>query len=281
MAGFSLRIFLPDGSPDGLRVVEKSNWTGCGVVCPRPLFPTAKARSEFGRTGVYVLLGPTGEGELPEVYIGEGDPIRPRLEQHQRNLDFWTTAICFTSKDSNLNKAHAQHLESRLVRMAIDAKRCELKNGNAPQLPSLSEADIADTETFLVEMLLCFPVLGVTIFEQPEHSTTQAIIEFFIHAKGVVAAGYESTGGFVVKGGSTIALGEAPSVKQNVHDLRASLLANGVLIRRDSEFEFAQDYEFSSPSLAASVVLGRSANGRTEWSTAEGRTLKAIQELSA
>lgn len=281
MAGFSLRIFLPDGSPDGLRVVEKSNWTGCGIVCPRPLFPTAKARPEFGRTGVYVLLGPPSEGELPDVYIGEGDPIRPRLEQHQRNLDFWTTVICFTSKDANLNKAHVQYLESRLVRLATEAKRCELKNGNAPQLPSLSEADIADMETFLTEALLCFPVLGVVIFEQPEQSTKQAIISLFIKAKGVVASGYESAGGFVVKRGSTIALGEAPSVKQNVRDLRVGLLANGVLVRRDSEFEFTQDYEFSSPSLAASVVLGRSANGRTEWSTAEGRTLKAIQELSA
>jgi hypothetical protein len=43
MSGFSLRIFLPDGSPDGLRLVEKSNWTGRGIVCPRPLFPTARA----------------------------------------------------------------------------------------------------------------------------------------------------------------------------------------------------------------------------------------------
>ena len=25
---FSIRIFLPGGDPDGLRVVEKSNWTG-------------------------------------------------------------------------------------------------------------------------------------------------------------------------------------------------------------------------------------------------------------
>lgn len=25
---FSIRIFVPDGDPDGLRMVEKSNWTG-------------------------------------------------------------------------------------------------------------------------------------------------------------------------------------------------------------------------------------------------------------
>ena len=43
---------------------------------------------------------------------------------------------------------------------------------------------------------------------------------------------------------------------------------------------FAQDYAFSSPSTAAGVVLGRSANGRTEWKDQQGRTLKAIQEAT-
>jgi|GEM_PF-3044293 hypothetical protein len=49
--GFSIRIFLPDGSPDGLRLVEKSNWTGQGIVCPRTLFPTAEDRGEPPRKG--------------------------------------------------------------------------------------------------------------------------------------------------------------------------------------------------------------------------------------
>lgn len=278
--GFSLRIFLPDGSPDGLRVVEKSNWTGRGIVCPRPLFPAARIREEFSRTGVYVLLGPPGEGELSEVYIGEGDPIRPRLEQHQAKKDFWTTAICFTSKDANLNKAHVQYLESRLLDLARTAKRCTLENGNAPALPSLSEADIADVETFLAEMLLCFPVLGVTIFEKPEQPTKQ-VAPLFIKAKGIIASGYESAGGFVVRAGSQSPIAEAPSIHAYLHDLRESLFKNGVLVKERTTYRFVQDYEFKSPSTAAGVVLGRSANGRTEWISETGRTLKSIQELSA
>jgi hypothetical protein len=46
-------------------------------------------------------------------------------------------------------------------------------------------------------------------------------------------------------------------------------------------YAFEQDYLFSSPSTAAGVVLGRSANGRTEWKTKEGKTLKAIQDAEA
>jgi hypothetical protein len=74
---------------------------------------------------------------LPTVSIGEGDPALPRLEDHFAQKDFWTSLILFTSKDENLNKAHAQHLESRLTALAREAKRCLLDNVNTPQLPSI------------------------------------------------------------------------------------------------------------------------------------------------
>jgi hypothetical protein len=67
--GFSIRIFLPDGTADGLKIVEKSNWTGRGVVCPRSRFTDAKTRAEFAKTGVYVLRGPSDSGDLSTIYI--------------------------------------------------------------------------------------------------------------------------------------------------------------------------------------------------------------------
>lgn len=130
--GATIRIFLADGTPEGLRLVEKSNWTGHAVVCPRPRFPDIKARREFNRPGVYVLTGPPATAELPTLYIGEGDPVRPRLEQHHRDKDFWTTVILFSSNAENLNKAHIQYLESRLIELARTANRCHLENSNAP-----------------------------------------------------------------------------------------------------------------------------------------------------
>lgn len=46
-------------------------------------------------------------------------------------------------------------------------------------------------------------------------------------------------------------------------------------------YRFSQDYVFTSPSTAAAVVLGRSANGRIEWKDAQGRTLKELQTQEA
>ncbi len=65
---------------------------------------------------------------------------------------------------------------------------------------------------------------------------------------------------------------------RGMYDLRQELIGNGVLVTDPEGFRFAQDYVFSSPSTAAAVVLGRSANGRIEWKDGLGRTLKSLQE---
>jgi len=59
---------------------------------------------------------------------------------------------------------------------------------------------------------------------------------------------------------------------------RQELIALGVLLPQGSNYLFSQDFAFSSPSLASSVELGRSSNGRLEWKDAQGRTLKLLQE---
>jgi hypothetical protein len=60
MQPFSLRIFVADGDPDGLRIVERSNWVGRALVFPRAAWaqPSVADRPELQQTGVYLLLGP-------------------------------------------------------------------------------------------------------------------------------------------------------------------------------------------------------------------------------
>lgn len=274
---YSIKIFLPDGDPDGVRLIEKSNWSGAGLMIPRALFSEGRRRKELARTGVYVLVGPPEESGLPRVYVGEGDPIRPRLDQHAAKKDFWTSCFAFTSKDENLNKAHVQYLEAQLISLASQTKRCTLDNGNAPALPSLSEPDAADAEGFLAEMLLCFPVLGLGVFSTAGPAAASSRM-LHLSAKGVKAEGGETAEGFVVRAGSAVVRAEVPSCHVYLKELRAALFANGVIKPTVDGFVFAQDYVFPSPSTAAGVVLGRSANGRVEWKTKDGTTLKELQE---
>jgi hypothetical protein len=82
--------------------------------------------------------------------------------------------------------------------------------------------------------------------------------------------------GFVVFEGSIARIEIAPSAVQSLRPQREKLLASGVLEERAGVYVFTQDFLFTSPSTAAAIVLGRSANGWLEWKDLEGKTLDDI-----
>jgi hypothetical protein len=276
LRGVSIRLFLADGNPSGLWVVEKSGWTGIGLMWPRALHASARQRPELQRPGVYVLVGPGESSGRPRVYVGEADILRKRLDQHQASKDFWTRAIAFTAKDASLNKAHVKYLEGRLLSLANQARRAEVDNGNVPQLPALSEPDIADVEAFLDELLLLYPVLDVRVFEPLEEAAASGT-RLQLTGPGADGQGAETAEGFVVFAGSRARSTEVPSIHQWLSELRSRLVESGVVELGPDGLRFTQDYVFESPSAAAGTLLGRAANGRTEWKDAQGNTLKQIQ----
>jgi hypothetical protein len=93
--------------------------------------------------------------------------LRNRLDSHFVNKNFWSKAVVFVSSAASggLNRAHATWLEYALIKRAIVAKRSHLENGTEPQEPQLSEAEKADTEAFLREMLQILPLVGLNAFE--------------------------------------------------------------------------------------------------------------------
>lgn len=104
---FSLRIFVADGDPDSLRIVDKSNWIGKALVFPRALLPQVKARPELAQTGVYLMLGPRPDGEGDMLYGARAIPSAPGWRVTMLNLDFWTRAIGFaTTTAGQINSAN-------------------------------------------------------------------------------------------------------------------------------------------------------------------------------
>lgn len=274
---FSIKIFLPDGDPDGLRTIGKSNWTGAGVVFSRSGYKEALQRKEFTRTGVYVLVGSSEESSLPIIYVGEGDPVLPRIQSHYATKDFWNWCVFFVTNDESLNKAHVQYLESRLIQLATEAKKAKLDNGNRPNPPTLSEADEADMQSFLADMLRIFPLVGLPVFEQPKRVSEAQSPMLFLQAKGIEARGQETPEGFLVFKGSQ--LDDTKFTKYEwVKVIRKDLEAESVISPlSEGNIRFLHDYVFRSPSRAAAVVLGRNANGRDAWKTKTGKSLKDLQ----
>lgn len=131
----------------------------------------------------------------------------------------------------------------------------------------------------VVRMLLILPLIGLPVFEAPK-TEHQKAPRFFIRAKGITAEGHESSGGFVVLAGSQAVAKTVPSIHRYLVTFRKSLVENGILETAGENLRFSQNYSFDSPSTAAGVVQGRSANGRIDWKDEQGRTLKDIQTAS-
>lgn len=170
---FTIRIFVPDGDPEGVRIIDRMNWTGMAIVFPRDHWARVKGRQEFKRPGVYILVGYEEDDDLPTIYVGQGDGIVNRIESHAQSKDFWTWAIGFVSNSAQggLNRAHITWLEYALLKKASDIGRSHLDNGNLPREPALTEAEKADTEAFLGEILQILPLAGLRAFERPRAVT--------------------------------------------------------------------------------------------------------------
>jgi hypothetical protein len=111
---FTIRIFVPDGDPSGVRIIDRMASTGLAITFPRAQWLRIRSRPEFERAGVYVLSGyAAGGADLPTLYIGQGDGVLNRIDSHHDNKDFWNWGFVFVTKssDSGLNRAHITWLE--------------------------------------------------------------------------------------------------------------------------------------------------------------------------
>lgn len=272
MAGRSVRLFLIDGTPQGMRTAEVGNWTGLALVCPRTDLVRLGSRTEVHRTGVYILVGPSeSSASKLAVYVGEGDEVWARLTSHDAKKDFWTFVVLFVSKDENMTKAHVRWLEARLIADMLAAKRADVENGNAPLGGKLPEADMADMETYYENVRLLLPTLGVNVLPSETGTSSSPIPKNAVvlelrwedaHAECIVLDGQ-----FVVQPGSTARVKEVDSLGDGSRAIRKALQDRGVLVpvAGTTSFRFASAYSFDSPSAAAAVVSGTGLNGRVAW----------------
>ena len=289
--GKSVRLFLADGTPGGLLTAEIMNWTGHIVAAPRSDLAALLKRPETARTGIYILIGDDPESVGGQMaYLGEGDDVSKRLYQHARpedqgGKDFWDRAIVITSKDTNLTKAHARYLESRFISLGLQANRAKLTNSTAPEPIVLPEADVSDMEYFIEQARIVLPVLGVNIFRSPITVSTQPadfpaahdaavspVFELRLKKQGILATAQEIDGEFTVLADSTARLQWTGAGGHNYRSLREKLELDGTLVPSldGATMRFSRSQVFASPSAAAAVVTGRSANGRNEWVAHEG-----------
>lgn len=276
--GKTIKIFLIDGNPSGRMTCELSNWTGKAYKIPRIELKNCSDREDLNKTGVYLLFGKSDENK-DLVYIGEAENIYSRLTQHISAKDFWTEAIVFISKDENLNKAHVKYLESRLFEIAKDVCRYEIENSVTPTQSSISESDISEMEEFIINICILTNSLGHKLFEKARKNEKTSSKEIFSikAARGADAKGESISDGFLVLKDSYAAKEMVDSMPKGFAKQREKLIEEGILKEIADKLVFTKDYIFSSSSTAASIVMGRNANGLIEWKNKNEETLKDHQ----
>ena len=276
----TIKIFLVDGEPNGLKTAELSNWVGQAIVIPRNKLKTVKQRPDCNKPAIYFLIGKENEEDLlPTVYIGEAENLWNRLTTHDNFKDFWHVAIAFVSKDNNLTKAHVKYLESRCIETASQVKRFNIKNGTKSSLPSLSEADIAEMEEFLGNLKLLLTTLGYPVLQEiaSKEQSNPSDPLFTCKGKKAMAIGRMTNDGFVVYKDSTATTKFSNAVAEKNQKSIEKLVANGYLEKKNEDlYVFIKDYVFNSPSAASDIILGNFTSGWKKWKTKSGKTLEEI-----
>lgn len=271
-------MFIFDGNPNGRIMCELSNWNGRVYKISRSEVNVFAQRKDANNTGVYFLFG-KNELNKDTIYIGEAEKVSDRLKQHLSDDNYWNDCIAVISKDNLLNKAHVKFLEHTFYQLSVESKRFEIVNSTIPTRSSVLEYDEAMLEEFISNAKLLVNTLGYKAFEpislDSNNANNDTALFYIKAARGADAAGYIVSDGFVVKKASVIATSVTPSMSGSLKRLRNDLIEDGTI---DFANRFTRDHIFTSPSLAAAVVMGRNANGRTEWKTARGVTIKQIEE---
>lgn len=273
----TIQMIIFDNNPNGMIMCELSNWNGRVFKVARAELNSFYTRNESVYTGVYFLFGRDDDNN-ETIYIGEAENMQRRLKQHLNDANYWNDVIVVISKDNILNKAHVKYLENLFYSLAINSGRATIVNSNVPTKSSVSEYDEAMLEEFISNSKLLVNTLGYKVFDTIEETTVKdnnrAEIKLYIKTKkGADAAGSIVADGFVVYRGSKVSATFTKSF--TYHKQRDKLIENRTI---DENFTFLKDYIFSSPSTAASIVMGRNANGLTEWVTQDGVSLKHLQE---
>ncbi len=281
MNGKHIELFLVEGVPGRITTAEIAGWTGHVLAGPRSDLAEILKRPEAKRNGAYFLLGEDDEAiDGVRCYIGRTENFTNRFRDHSAKKDFWDRVVLITAKDDAFNEGHWGYLEARLVELAKQAARGTLINDQTPQGRKLSEAQASDMESFLTHLQIILPVLSVNVIRTRAASPASAAnsvdspVFLLENAKlGVKAQAQVNAEEFTMLAGSIVVgtwagTGKADSTRRAYASYRAKherLIADGSIVAEGAIGRLTRDVPFTSPSTAGAVALGRSCNGRIEW----------------
>ena len=272
MKSKTLQMLVPEGNPNGMKIIELPGWSGRCFILPRQSLRELKDRSEINQPGLYLLFG-VDEVSLDDlVYIGESENFYSRIANHDSNKDFWNLAVIFTG---GLNRAFVKYLEYRATTLAHEASRMVVQNKVQPQENTLSEFEKVTAEQYFENVQFILGAIGYQVFDTIAESISD--IKFY-HLKAEDAdakAQLLEDGSLNVLKGSIARIRETESFGGWSQVARKRFLEDGTFVDNGDgvSYIYTKDVLFKSPTAAAATTTGRPINGWTSWKDESGNTL--------
>ncbi len=243
---------------------------------------------------VYILQAITTDSK-DYIYVGKSKKaLESRPDSHDDKLCGtgyeWSYCYILTRTDSVfLNDGVIQHLEHQIH---LRVKQCNdrfIDTTEVTQDNTANERDVKKSANYLKDMYSRLFVLGLDLTSEmknkkitdygdpeipkiPEQPKELCGKQYHLRSSKIKVHSTINCDGTVhIPRGTPIVPELAPSFKGRPYQKLRDELIKLKIISKDV---FTQDYTFQSPSAAAAVILGRSANGKIEWVDDNGKTYK-------
>lgn len=265
-----IQTYLPDGSLEGIKVIELSESSVKAFVVPRIKLNEVKKRSEINQPSLYLLIN-SAENQL---YIGESENFYHRIKNHDQSKDFWDLAIAIVSNTNSLEKSDVKYLESLAVEKAQQTAAMTVLNKTVPALNNVHEFKVHTLEKILEDTAMIAESLGFSIFKTDQNNDDEI---WYVKTKKTDAMAEFRGDRFIVLAGSKIDDSTAPSLKKGWPKRAAEReIFFSEADRHDGYVVLRENLSFKSPNLASDFVTGRPSNAWITWKNKNGKTMDEV-----
>jgi hypothetical protein len=287
--GKTIKIFLPSGKTDEVKIASIANSTVQATLIPRNILSEIDNYQEISSTGIYFLL----DNDY-NIYVGEAEIVTDRIKQHNKDerKDWWNTVIAINvnSLNSPLSKGDIKYLEGFAYNEINEAGKFILDQ-TVPAKASVSRDREADLMHIFEDIKVLVSTLNYPIFEpirkifsniQQNNDTTTNNTIFYLNRKrkngvNVRASGEYNDKGFLVYSGAigcSEITGNFSNPDRKIKDYKEFLEKSLIKENEDNSFITLKDIQFNSPSAAAEALIGVTVNGLSSWKTSDGTKLR-------
>lgn len=269
----AITYYYPDESaPSSLKVFQDRSSQIRGIYFTRDRLEDIAKVENAGNYAIYFLLGnDDDEHPIPTIYVGQSKNGAGRIIDHKYKKTFWSHCIMFVSDNNAFDTNAIDYMEYYFIQKVISAGVYSVENKDERKKePNVSIYDKPTYDQYITQIEFLLQIEGVRL----TLPTKKIAGKYYkLRGKGPSAQAYFQDGEFYLEVGSIIrpSATKAESMKSAI-DRREEqiglLLAEKKIAPSKDDgryYEVLYPLSFKSPSTMAFFVLGRSANGWTEF----------------